>query len=417
MVNANIALPGTYILTLNGDSGAARIWRNTTSNATPLLTIGQTVTNGQPVTFNATRDEVWLEPIAPSRTTLTYAFQGTGIASNITSTYTLPTTIAKIWLEPVTTETAPGKAIINPAATMTRGLSQFAIHVLPESIRDEAITWNIVNGAGNIAFYNTGNKGRAVNVRGTAEGDFKLEVTIGATNYPPVTPKPYIRGTVTNETVTPLYFYVARPTNGAPVVSTNTINAWVAEANRIYAQAAMSFTIGDIQNIPSNNWVHVVNVDALYKMFSFTNNVGGLEVYCVSSFWDNKDIGLHSPKNLGGPPRGLAVRANAPLSTLAHEIGHACNLEDIYLQDWDYLVSEGRADARNWSGGDGTGYYPPALMHSDLIQRLLMYGINNPGAIDIPLADLASPVVWDSTIQEYRPIRTGLPQMNRNPRH
>ena len=39
----------------------------------------------------------------------------------------------------------------------------------------------------------------------------------------------------------------------------------------------------------------------------------------------------------------------------------------------------------NWSGGDGTGYYPHDLKHTDLAKQLLMYGFANPGKADIPL--------------------------------
>jgi len=48
----------------------------------------------------------------------------------------------------------------------------------------------------------------------------------------------------------------------------------------------------------------------------------------------------------------------------------------------------------NWSGGTGTGYYPPDLAHSNLIKRLVMYGYQGGAVADVPLSDLNEPFAW-----------------------
>jgi len=92
------------------------------------------------------------------------------------------------------------------------------------------------------------------------------------------------------------------------------------------------------------------------------------------------------------------------VSTLGHEIGHACGLDDIKRKRLsNTLVSKNLVGEMNWSGGAGTGYYPSDLRHTDLISRLPMcQGSENRG--DIPLG-----YVWaypdDLSVQNPIPKR------------
>jgi len=87
----------------------------------------------------------------------------------------------------------------------------------------------------------------------------------------------------------------------------------------------------------------------------------------------------------------MAVKSGAPLATLAHEIGHACGLNDLYIEYYpcDGLVSEDKVTPLNWSGGEGTGYYSPTLSYRDLTYRCLMDAAR-PSVTrgDIPLDDI-----------------------------
>jgi hypothetical protein len=87
----------------------------------------------------------------------------------------------------------------------------------------------------------------------------------------------------------------------------------------------------------------------------------------------------------------MAVRSGAFLGTLAHEIGHACGLRDLYKEydPCDGLVSEDKVKPLNWSGGEGTGYYSPTLSYSSLTYRCLMDAARpSTTRADIPLDGL-----------------------------
>lgn len=107
----------------------------------------------------------------------------------------------------------------------------------------------------------------------------------------------------------------------------------------------------------------------------------------------------------------MAVRANATLQVLAHEMGHSTGLSDMYKYDaGSGLVSEDKLGTQNWSGGEGTGYFAPDLLYRTLTFRVLMDRYSNT---DIPL-DMLTGVVETNRL----PISVGLNQMStRQPLH
>jgi hypothetical protein len=225
----------------------------------------------------------------------------------------------------------------------------------------------------------------------------------------PETGCPYIHGRVLQPTVTPIHVYIICDANGTPAVSTNTVHAWVAEANRIYKQAAMSFDVAGVEYVVNTNWFSIDSSAEFHQMCSYASGTGGLELYCVDY--------MSSPgRHVGAPFCGMAVRGDANLNTLAHEIGHACGLGDIVDSPAGTAVSEALSGALNWSGGEGAGYYDPTLMHDALVRRLLMFYTANPQKADISRADVKGRVP-DPYVPYEIFIRTGLLNMNRNPRH
>ena len=86
-------LAGYRTLSLSGPPGAFRIFTSDSTNGPPLLVPGQTVTNGQPVTFTTSNDTlVYLEAISNCTADLTFRFQGTGNVLGINHQDTLKVT-------------------------------------------------------------------------------------------------------------------------------------------------------------------------------------------------------------------------------------------------------------------------------------------------------------------------------------
>jgi len=253
-------------------------------------------------------------------------------------------------------------------------------------------------------------------VKGWQEGYFKLEASINGFN---LNPKPYIKGIVKEPTVTQLYFYVIVSENGTHAISSNQIYAITAEANRIYTQEAMSYAVASITPIYDRpEWFNVKDIDMFRDLCSYTNNTGGLEIYCVGSLPEGWS-GLHSAARTGYPECGLAIvghlNINNP-SVLAHEIGHACGLEDISVLGLnDAQVSQYLVGDDNWSGG----YYPTDLKHADLIRRLLMcQTVNTDNRGDIPLGSLRGFHPMNKNPSGSPPFRrVGHNYVTRNPKH
>ena len=318
---------------------------------------------------------------------------------------------APVRLEPVTVATNAAGTIVNPAGVPLNGVAVYRVEVVPEGIIPESdIHWSKNNN--NVTFYGGKNWGREAYVRGQAEGDFTLEVTI---DNMPTDYRPHIHGRVLTPTITPIHVYIICDADGTPAVGTDTVNAWVAEANRIYRQAAMSFTVASVDHVVSNDWFRIDNNYEFDELCSYANDTGGLELYCVS--YIRGAYGKHSDMNLkyGDKRRGLAVGANANINTLAHEIGHACGLLDIrYAHDGD-AVSEDLSGMSNWSGGGGTGYHPPCLKHDELVRRLVMFYIGDEQKADIAVGCVKG---TDPALPDSYPTYVGLDDMStRAPLH
>ena len=85
--------------------------------------------------------------------------------------------------------------------------------------------------------------------------------------------------------------------------------------------------------------------------------------------------------------RGIVVGPDANARTIAHEIGHACGLPDIYDEDSrTSLKVEGMPSKERMP--DDWGWYPPSVKQADLVRRLLMYGVYSYSKADISYGDI-----------------------------
>lgn len=160
----------------------------------------------------------------------------------------------------------------------------------------------------------------------------------------------------------------------------------------IYSQVGVSFDLAE-RIVVTNmlNTAKIARGGEVPNMISFTNLVsaahgtGGLELYFIESFYNvtNNDATLSKVVGVNRP-EGLAVAKSATATTLAHEIGHAFGLDDIYVMKQSLSVgglktrcSFGRLDWNDGCDGSGDGgarYYPFGTLHKDIIGCLLMNG-------------------------------------------
>gem|GEM_PF-3508275 len=76
-------------------------------------------------------------------------------------------------------------------------------------------------------------------------------------------------------------------------------------------------------------------------------------------------------------------------------------------------------DAKDW----GTGYYPDNLQHTNLVKRLLMYGVKDSAKGYVPHGSVYGVYnkTWDSLNHKWIPdigdVQIGLDKVNRKPQH
>ena len=126
----------------------------------------------------------------------------------------------------------------------------------------------------------------------------------------------------------------------------------------------------------------------------------GIEVYFVES------IGCTGGLTL---PGGCAVRASAEPNVLAHELGHAQGLPDLYVERDGMPSLSGSPSYERLPGDFGTvsgeGYYPDGDTQADIVQRMLMCGTGSATAHDITTGDPHA--IW-------RPVFTADPYVETN---
>ena len=176
----------------------------------------------------------------------------------------------------------------------------------------------------------------------------------------------------------PLRCLIVGSDGGAVPVSAETVSNKVDEVNRIFRQAAMSFTVEScvVTNAVGLFEIDETNVVQRSLLYSMLPNGDGLKMIYVNRIsGDTEAFWSHY---------GIIITASARAEVVAHEIGHACGLTDIYdhcdgvyFSGADYRVDEVKLPY-DW------GSYDWLLAHDDLVKRLLMYGYHLDEKADIP---------------------------------
>ena len=254
-------------------------------------------------------------------------------------------------------------------------MSDFTGTRAPAAFPDAAIRWT-AEPASRVSFP-SGSSGRTVAVRGEAPGDVALCVAIdGYTGEHPVA----------NARVVPLSTVKADAwiigDNGVWARTEQEVRGLFNNANDILSQVGVRLSLDSVSftnhtgwlnfNPSANGWL-VPN-----QIASITNGTGGLVYYFVG------DMGVYYGLRNG---TSILVKTNATELTVAHEAGHVFGLSDIYdaqPTETSLAVPRSLRPCRanlpdDWGSDSNDGFYPSNLLHSNLVERLLMFGEGDSG--------------------------------------
>lgn len=168
---------------------------------------------------------------------------------------------------------------------------------------------------------------------------------------------------------------------GATAFTCDGVSNLVNGVNEIYSQVALFFVIDSISYTNDTYLSDLIYTNAVQRaaICNITNNTGGLELYFIRSL-SGRPTAFSGSGGIVIGPRGNA-------RTVSHEIGHSCGLPDIYnfyrgtaLAVYD-SPSKGRMP-------DDWGWYPSSVSHSNIVERLLMYGFRSDVKADISYGDV-----------------------------
>ena len=166
-------------------------------------------------------------------------------------------------------------------------------------------------------------------------------------------------------------------------MNVETLSNRIVEVNRIFRQVAMSFRIDSVVFTNDDSFLEIDldNANQRERLYSMLPNGDGLKVFFVNAIVTD-DAAVWNPF-------GIIVKSSASVSDVAHELGHACGLEDVYdeITGSNFVISvTGRAARERMP--DDWGRYSGQPSQSEMVQRLLMYGFAGRSGVDISYGDV-----------------------------
>ena len=274
---------------------------------------------------------------------------------------------------------------LNPCGIVQGDDAWFRIDFGRLSPPDSEIEW-MSSGEGTVSFPE-GNRGRTVRVRGGACGAVKLEVQIGdATSR-----RPCFHARVVTNSVVGVSAWVIGD-GEAPASSGERVVEMLGRANEIWKQTGLSFRLDEYcvtnrADMMDVGYTSANGAPTVYDVAALNPASGILKVYFVNTIAGGT---ANVVVNGTTTRKGILISACATTSTLAHEIGHAFGLKDVYVsyqgiaQSAHGPLSESKTPD-DWNGGTGQRYYTPGTGIESLIPKLLMYGGGGDSRADITI--------------------------------
>ena len=290
------------------------------------------------------------------------------------------------------------KLTLNPCGVAIGENAYFRIEVNPSDYPDDKIVWSVAD-TSKLEFVG-GNYGRSVTVRGLEKGKTELLIQIGDSR----SSKPSFSVNVVEKREIDVRAWIITDGEEAPVTASKVFEM-INEANDIYSQVGVNFNLVEpvtVTNIPSAYKAYYNSNQAQEGKWTFdqivdiASDTGGIECYFIDSFIDER---YTMAANNGF---GMVLTIKATKTTFAHECGHLFGMRDIYIEHKDsnqlnvntYEMASYERLPEDWNGGcfgngmSGARYYRYQTSMRSVIQRMLMFGLQNDSKRDIVAGDV-----------------------------